>query len=286
MLKQHPLSHYLLLTGLILGNLVVVPIALGQDRPPQTISNRLPDQWESSDFRPPSSIGTPGSTQSGGRRNPNAACTTPGQPLPTALVPSSGFGITQEPYPQISWYMPPTTAQAVEFILFDDRNQEVYTTWYSLNNNPPPSGSQSNQSPVVFPDKGGIMSLQVPQNVGLKPLAIGQLYRWDVSLICDMNNRTRDFPTMGYIQRIAPNPVLNAQLQQAEPREQVFLYANARLWYETLATVVEIQRSQTQDLSSAANIETVWVQLLNSAGLDKIAQQGVFLGAMNTTRSN
>lgn len=296
-------------------------IASGQNNANR--SRRIPDQWEQSGFRPPRNVGTPSSTQSGGRRGPGDTCINSALPPPTALVPPSGFGITQEPYPQISWYMPPNLAEAVEFILFNENDEEVYSVQYALNpgNSPPARSSfpepqftsaQGESSPIPVEsapiesapiEKGQVMSLQIPRHVGIQPLAVGSIYRWEVSLICDINNRTRDLPTTGYVQRLLSNPDLKAQIQQVSPPDQVFIYANARLWYETLASVISLQPDRpTSPTNGAANpllsplnletgsrmedenIDAIWVALLNSAGLEKIAQQTVSLRASTANR--
>lgn len=283
MLSKQQLPRFFFLTSILLGNLCFfMPIALGQNRVPQNFSNRLPDQWESDEFRPPTT-GSPNGTRPGGSRNPSSSCISSGQLLPTALVPASSLGgITQEPYPQISWYLPPNRAEALEITIFNEQNQEVYSTWYSLKPASSPQQNFANPLPNQPLDKGKIMSLQIPPHTGISPLEIGKLYRWEVSLICDVNNRTRDIPTGGYIQRIAPKDELNSQLAQATPPDQAILYANAQLWYETLATVIKMQRQSPQDPILAANINNMWVKLLTSAGLEKVAEQPVFLSAANS----
>lgn len=288
MLSKQQLPRFFFLTSILLGNLCFIPIALGQNRPPQNPSNRLPDRWESSEFRPPAG-GNPNRTLGGGSRNPSSSCISSEQLLPTALVPSFSFGgITQEPYPQISWYLPPNRAEAVEIIIFldedgikNEQDQEIYSTWYALKPTFFPLQNSGSPIPSQPLDQGKIMSLQIPPNTGINPLEIGKLYRWEVSLICDMNNRTRDLPTAGYIQRIPPKDGLNAQLGQATPPDQAILYANAQLWYETLATVIKMQRQGSQDPLLAANMNTMWVKLLTSAGLESVAEQPLFLGAVN-----
>ncbi|NJL88517.1 MAG: DUF928 domain-containing protein [Coleofasciculaceae cyanobacterium SM2_1_6] len=333
--KQPPSGHYQFpcdlqilpgLFGLRRRNLVMIPvvsivfllsmlsIASGQNNANR--SRRIPDQWEQSDFRPPRNIGSPRSTQSGGRRNPGGNCINPALPPPTALVPPSGFGITQEPYPQISWYMPPNLAEAVEFILFNENDEEIYAVQYALNpgnstlarsafSQPQLSSTQGEPAPApvgsVPAEKGQVMSLQIPHQVGIQPLTVGSIYRWEVSLICDINNRTRDLHTTGYVQRLLSNPDLQAQIQQANPPEKVFIYANARLWYETLASVISLQPdrqpSQTSQTNGTAspvltplnpevgarieeeNTEAIWAALLNSVGLEQIAQQTISLRA-------
>jgi hypothetical protein len=281
MLSKQQLPRFFFLASILLGNLSFIPLALGQNRPPQTFSNRLPDQWESSEFRPPAS-GIPSRMGGGGSRNPSSSCISSEQLLPTALVPVSSFGgITQEPYPQISWYLPPNRAEGIEIIIFNEQDQEVYSTWYALKSTTSPQQNFANPLPSQPLEQGKIMSLQIPPNAGINPLEIGKLYRWEVSLICDMNNRTRDIPTGGYIQRIPPKEGLNTQLEQATPPDQAILYANAQLWYETLSTVIKMQRQDPQDPILAANINTMWVKLLTSAGLEKVAEQPVFLGTAN-----
>ncbi len=286
MLSKQQLPHFFFLTSILLGNLCFSSLALGQNRPPQTFSNRLPDKWESTEFRPPAS-GNPTSTQPGGSRGPNSFC-IPGRLLPTALVPASSLGgITQEPYPQISWYLPPNRAEAVEVTISEvtisneQDLKEIYSTWYALKSNASPQQNLSNPLPSQPLEQGKIMSLQIPPHKGINPLEIGKLYRWEVSLICDMNNGNRNIRTFGYIQRIPPKERLNAQLEHATPPDQAILYANAQLWYETLATVIKMQRQSPQYPVLAANINTMWVKLLTSAGLEQVAEQPLFLGAMN-----
>lgn len=281
MLSKQQLPRFFFLTSILLGNLSFIPLALGQNRPPQTFSSRLPDRWESSEFRPPAS-GNPTGIAGGGSRNPNSSCIS-GQLLPTALVPVSSLGgITQEPYPQLSWYLPANRAEALEISIVNEQDQDIYSTWYALKPASSPQQNLTNLQPSQPLDQGKIMSLQIPPNAGINPLEIGKLYRWEVSLICDMNNRTRDIFTRGYIQRIPPKDGLNTQLSQANPPDQAILYANAQLWYETLATVIKMQRQSSQDPVLAANINTMWVKLLTSAGLEKVAEQPLFLGAANS----
>jgi hypothetical protein len=285
MLSKQQLPRFFFLTSILLGNLCFSPLALGQNRPSQTFSNRLPDKWESSEFRPPAS-GNPTTTGPGSSRG-DGSCISSEQLLPTALVPVSSFGgITQEPYPQISWYLPLNRAEAVEVTISEvtisnEQVKEIYSTWYALKSNASPQQNPPNPLPSQSLEQGKIMSLQIPPHTGISPLEIGKLYRWEVSLICDTNNRTRDLRTGGYIQRIPPKDGLNNQLEQATPPDQAILYANAQLWYETLATVIKMQRQSSQDPILAASMNTMWVKLLTSAGLEKVAEQPLFLSTMN-----
>jgi hypothetical protein len=64
--------------------------------------------------------------------------------------------------------------------------------------------------------------------------------------------------------RVRPDPTLAQRIQQATPKDRVALYANAGLWYETVATLVELRRARPNDNELAQ----AWNKLLNSVGLD------------------
>jgi hypothetical protein len=73
----------------------------------------------------------------------------------------------------------------------------------------------------------------------------------------------------GKIKRVAADPALVRRISQATPQERVALYADARLWYETLSTLIELQRDQPNNREVAEALD----KLLTSVGLDKISQK-------------
>jgi len=191
----------------------------------------------------------------GGSRCPS--CLTEDSKPFTALVPASGMGKTIAEYPTVFWYMPKILSEdrpapAVEFVLRDEKSQEVYSTTYVL--------VRSREGFVGSP---GIMSLTAANPT---PLEIGREYRWQLTFRCDstdLEERSRDEITEGRLKRVQPDPNLVIRIQQATPEERVSLYADAELWSETVGTLLELWREYPND----KNLAQDWKDLLNSVGL-------------------
>ena len=246
---------------IILTTLLAVSLAIGiavntpaQIQPPlrtDSISGKLPTEWENT-FTPPTSGPPPENRLGGATRGPNPPCVQGNDSL-IALVPESGFGETIAEYPTVFWYMPKTTAAQLEFVLKDANQEEIYSTTYTL--------AKSADNTVV--GSPGIMSLSLPAFANLPPLKLNQEYFWIVALVCSPTERSKDVIAGGGIKRVQADPTFARRVQQARPQERIALYANKRLWYETLATLVELQRDRpnSNDLRSAFN------KLLTSVGL-------------------
>ena len=238
-----------MLTGVFL--LVQTPQAL--------LAQGIPRRWEAKQYRPPMGIGAPRRTEGGGTRSggsANSSCPMAGKPL-TALVPGNGFGVTVAPYPTFFVYMPAVSPQAspllVEFELQDNSGDSVYKSIFKTNGKP------------------GILSLALPTQAGLPPLRVGEDYKWSFTLICQPDERSRDITVESWVRRVDLNATLNNQLKQASPQQQVELYAEAEIWQDALATLVQLRRNYPNDAAIAAN----WERLLSAAGLNNIAQEAV-----------
>lgn len=269
------------LTGaLTLGLTVNAPVGVqAQLRPNNTLGEKLPNQWE---FSPPSAPTNPVPTNREGAatRGGQQECLQGSESL-TALVPASGVGETAAEYPTFSWYMPQTSASAMEFVLRDAKGNDIYKSHYALASFAAYPGSSAalsrigrinSTSPTPRVDRvsaSRIMSLTLPAFANLSPLEIGQEYSWSLALICDPNERAKDIIVGGAIKRVTSNPSLSGRIQQATPEERVALYADARLWYETLSSLVELRRDRpnNNDLTQA------WNKLLTSVGLDAISKE-------------
>jgi hypothetical protein len=144
-------------------------------------------------------------------------------------------------------------------VLWDANREDVYRAQYTL--------AKSSDSPV---GKAGIMSFSLPAFANLPPLNIGEKYHWSLTLICDAVDRSGDVYTEGDIERVQPDPTLAGRIQQATPEERVALFANARLWYETVEALDELRRVRPNN----PELAEAWSKLLSSAGLlDLIAQK-------------
>jgi hypothetical protein len=166
------------------------------------------------------------------------------------------MGETAADYPTFFWYMPRTSAHAVEFVLKDENDKEVYKVNYLL-------AKSAEDDTISGP---GLMSLTLPSFANLSPLEIGKEYKWQVILVCDPKDRSNDVPMEDEdkvsIKRVAPDPALALRIQQATPQQRVALYRDAQLWYDAVSTLVELQRTRPDD----ANLPVAWDRLLSSAG--------------------
>ncbi|MBD2021921.1 DUF928 domain-containing protein [Leptolyngbya sp. FACHB-36] len=192
----------------------------------------------------PPVVGAPGGRVPGGTRDPGCL----GNQSLMALVPLSTVGSTAAQYPTFLLSVPSAAPKSAIFTLQDESRKLVYKTTVNL------SG------------KAGITSFQLPKSMaGLK---IGKNYRWVFSLVCNAQapDQSGNPFVQGWIKRVEMPPTLAQQLQQTSRRDRVTLYQNAGLWYDALATLAELRRTDPNDRA----LKTAWTNLLNSAGLNQV----------------
>ncbi|MEB3338633.1 MAG: DUF928 domain-containing protein [Leptolyngbyaceae bacterium] len=192
-------------------------------------------------FPPAPNRGAPASTAGGGKRG--VSCIPKNQLPLTSLVPINQVGVTTALNPTLFWYVPRTTAKTAELLVVDDQANELYRQEFNL------------------PGGAGILKLNLPETVGLKA---EKTYNWRFSLVCDPEDRGGNESVKGAFQYVP----LSADLQRSlantkEPLKQAELYAQARIWHETLAVVAELRDEQPQQ----------WEELLRSVGLRAIAKE-------------
>lgn len=232
---MHPSTRFCF--PLLTRKLVQIVLAL-------SLINGVPLVALAQEFEPPLR-GMPGRREGGGTRG---GCLV-GQQSLMALMPESNLSLTVSERPTFFWYIPPTTAEMAEFTLLDARNQEVYKTAVPIN------------------QESGIISLQSSEE--LPALEAGVDYRWYFSLVCDLQDRSADVFTTGWIQRIVPNTALTTHLETVAEVDRPAVYAEAGLWQDALSSLVILRRSQPQD----ASISRQWTRLLESVELGHIADQ-------------
>ena len=137
----------------------------------------------------------------------------------------------------------PVSQLNAEFVLIDNKGNDIYSTIFPLRQQP------------------GIIGLQLPKTV--PPLKQGNKYRWVFSAICNPQNRAADALVNGWLERIPLSSTLSNQLKSASTRERVSVYTDAKLWYETLTNLAELQRSYPKDVE----IQSDWVNVLQLVGL-------------------
>ena len=149
------------------------------------------------------------------------------------------------------------------------KKEDINTMLLSLEDESDPA-KEPYQTEIVPPDTPGIVSVRLPAAV--PPLKVGQVYRWVfvVNLRCEgLDTVDGDTHVGGWIQRISPNAALTSQLKQATPRQQVSLYAQNGIWFDTLTTLADLRLANPQDATLAAD----WESLLQSIGLQDVAKK-------------
>lgn len=188
-------------------------------------------------------------------------CYSSSQPL-TALIPASNLALTATAHPTFFLYVPHATGDGktanhavdreqfeVEFELADQQQQRVYQTTFNIVSTP------------------GIVSFTLPATA--PPLEPKKYYHWYFEVICDRDDRSGDSVVSGWSRRVELTPTQVQALAQASPLEKPRIYAQAGLWHDLLATIAELRRPQPGN----PLLGVVWVELLKSVGLEKVAQE-------------
>lgn len=175
---------------------------------------------------------------------------TRGKTTLIALVPTtrrSRIGLTTEGRPTFFVYLPETPVQSAEFTLEAEDGKTLY------------------KSAIPLLGQKGIVSFQLPADA--PSLEVNQWYQWYFSLICNPNDRLRDLFVQAWVQRIEPSqPLVNA-LKKASPRQRPDIYAEARIWQDTLTSLTELRQTQPQDPTVIRD----WNSVLKSVGLGQIS---------------
>lgn len=219
-------------------------------------SQGLLKSWQGN-YQPPADLSSPDRTREGGTRGPtNQDCLTNGQPL-TALVPSSRFGATEASYPSFFVYIPafspPLSPLPAQFLLKDAEGNEVYQASFLTSGTP------------------GIVMIGLPDQAGLPPLEVNKDYKWSFSISCHPDESSRLMEVEGWVRRVTLDKAMSDKLSQASPQRQVEIYAEAGIWHDALAILVELRRSNPLDSAIASE----WQKLLNSAGLAHITKEAL-----------
>jgi hypothetical protein len=205
-------------------------------------------------FKPPD-VTAPDNRQPATHRGP--ACPKDLSIIP--LIPKSKIGLTLTESPTFFAYVSHSSTQ-VEFTLqADETGTEVYKTTFKA-------------------DKPGIVEVSIPA-IGdrQKSLEIGQRYQWSFSVACNEDDASGEaladasgnYFVKGIVQRIEPQETLKNDLANPDPMARAIAYAKNGIWYETLATLAQMQRLAPDD----SRLRAEWTQLLQSQGLTSVADQ-------------
>jgi hypothetical protein len=201
------------------------------------------------------SWGAPGWSRGGAARG---GCNVNDLPL-VPLVPLSGeeaddlafLGITAAAAPDMLVYVPTTQAQAIELLVMDpnlDREQPGEVVY------------QQQQSVSTTP---GILKFDLAA-AGAE-LAPNRDYLWMFSIMCDPLDPSGNPYVRGLIKRVDTEPEVAAMGDGTDPYDRINAYAEAGLWYETLANVGDLYCDRPND----AEVAQDWEDLLFSMNLTR-----------------
>lgn len=141
-------------------------------------------------------------------------------PEPTALVPDH-VGFTSQGSPSLFWQIDrlPDSDVRVFFALIDLRSRKTIV-----------------ETELERPAKAGIQRLRL-SNLGVI-LQVGVEYEWSIALVSDMDRRSHDWVTTGYLERVAD--------ADPAPRGAGEL-AGAGLWYDALEELSNRVDAQPKD---------------------------------------
>jgi len=185
--------------------------------------------------------GIPGRREGGGTRGPSL----------TALVPQTLMGLTTSARPTFYYYIStPLKNSMVEFEMADENDNTIYKTTFNMNT-----------------QEGGIFNISIPEHQTSPLLEIGQTYR----LYLTVKNADGSFLDLvtGWVKRVELNPSLMKEIEAANLEERLGIYDREAIWYDALATLGELRRSNPDDIE----LESKWNQILKEVKLEPIAKQ-------------
>ncbi|MEA5598407.1 DUF928 domain-containing protein [Rivularia sp. UHCC 0363] len=159
-------------------------------------------------------------------------------------------GLTTAERPTLWFYVPYTQNLAnlsAEFSLQDSNEMDIY------------------RSAIALPQQPGVISVSLPNTV--KPLEVGQTYRWYFKVSCQQQTGSLPVYVEGDIQRINLDSAVTEQLIAAvDPREKIAIYAKAGIWFDALNILAQLRQT-----SGYTSVREDWQSLLKSVQLDNIA---------------
>lgn len=196
----------------------------------------------------PLNLGAPGNRTSAGIRSRCSALASRTEQKLTALAPRLTRGATLSSHPTFLFYIPETVAQQVEFALSDPQQQVIYRQILPLTQTP------------------GIITVRVPAEVA--PLQSGQVYRWGLELVCDLEDPAKNATVIGNVQRVDLPAVISPQASLA-PQKQLTLQHIQGIWFDVIATLADLRHSDPED----PGLMAAWTAVLAAEDLETLAQE-------------
>lgn len=204
------------------------------------------------EFRPPRRS-IPARREGAGTRGP--ACVQ-GEPNLTVLLPSTNLGLTTADYPQFFWFVPQTRAKFMKFSLFQGDAQD-------------PMQQLVYEQALDTPTAPGVVRFALPQAENTSPLQPDRDYFWTVTLVCQLDDPSKNIHAEGWVQRVSMPPDMAKALTAAAPGDRPRIYAENGYWFETLASLANLRCENAGNVALAKS----WAELLTSVKLSRLANQ-------------
>jgi Domain of Unknown Function (DUF928) len=196
-------------------------------------------------YKPPLR-GAPSGRVGGGTRSGNARDMF----VLSALVPADS-GLTISEQPALYWFISSATTLPVEVTISDPRAIQPIL-----------------ETRLPGPVQPGVHRIKLADH-GVR-LAPGVAYRWSVSVISDVNRRSRDILAGGVIERVEAPTGLRQKLALTPSDQYPFIYADAGLWYDALDSISNLIELRPND----AQLQKQRSALLTQVGLPEIGDAG------------
>lgn len=245
-----------ILAGLFLFSTLIAGVGL--------LPNQVAKSYESDEFQisqwggggggwpQPTYRGAPARTIGGGTRGDD--CIAENAPGPSALIPTNNVWTTLSDRPKFFWYVPSTKAEKAEFVVLDQNGEEVYSKKIDLN--------------LSQVKTGTILEENLPPNVSLET---GEVYTWQLSIICNSQRRSGDIFREGWVERVNLQAdelnQLQTNLKEAgeDSWKQAEAYLNAGIYNETVSLLAQ-KRCDYRDK---------WQELLNWMDLKQVGTETI-----------
>ncbi len=187
-----------------------------------------------------------GASRNGGQCPSDAAETSKSL---TPLIPGTNLGLTIAERPTLFAYIPATSAKQVFFSIQEESGKHLYQTMLPL------------------PASAGAIGIPLPKEA--PPLQVGKNYLWSVVMVCGEELEPDSPMASGWIRRTEARAAVSDRTEAGATLEAAAELAEAGIWYDTLAALAQLRRSQPENAEITAN----WQELLQSVGLEAIATE-------------
>ena len=189
-------------------------------------------------YRPPTR-GAPAVRIGGGTRGIGA------QVLELIVFAPDHTGLTTKEQPTFYWYASAPVLSKLELTIINDTNIEPVL-----------------EQLIATSGSAGIQSFDLSKTkIKLKP---GLEYRWFVSAVADMQQRSNDVVASGMIKRVVPDTKLDEAVEGADETALVEIYANGGIWYDAIDSLSQMVKKSPDDSDlleqRAAILEQVGLQ--------------------------